>query len=419
MKRLAALALVLSFTPGCTCSSTAETVASGSAPAASDALAASATTDASALTHHRTKTTEPEIALKNLRSQLDGQIRQMERRPKDLQARSGVVTVSLARFKLLGKSEDLERAIELGEGATKIEEKSFAALLLRARGRAAAHRFEEALADLDAADKVAEPHDKGKTAGVRANILIALGRYEEALPTIEKEARVRPTSEALADHAYLLGLMGRTAEAESLFVQAEQKHRGTSPFGLVQIYFDRGSMWEKQGNLSEATTLYKAAHAKLPQHPHVAVHLASLVPPAEGVAILEPVAKETDDPDVFAELGTLQNLVTPGSGDAMIKKAGAAYDELFAKLPSGYADHAGWFWVTTGGDPKKGLTAAQKNIGVRQTADAYELLIAAAEAAKDTPVLCTALKGAKTLKYSSPPLKERVRQLDGKVACGN
>jgi tetratricopeptide (TPR) repeat protein len=312
-----------------------------------------------------------------------------------------VVSISLARFKLLGKSEDLARAIELAEGATKIEEKSFAALFLRARGRAAAHRFEEALADLDDADKaVSLPEEKGKTNGTRANILIALGRYDEALPTIEKHARVHPDSDALADHAYLLGLMGRTAEAESLFVQAEQKHRGTSPFGLVQIYFDRGSMWERQGNLIEATALYKAAYNKLPQHPHVAVHLASLLPPAEGVAVLEPVAKETDDPDVFAELGTLQNLATPGSGDAMIKKAGAAYDELFAKLPSGYADHAGWFWVTTGNDPKKGLTAAQKNIGIRQTADAHELLIAAAEAAKDTPVLCNALKGAKALNLS-------------------
>lgn len=418
MKTLATLALALSFTPGCTCSS--PTDATGSAPVASATVADSAIAETSAFTHHKTKTTEPAVALNNLKSQLNGQIKLMGNRPNDLQVRSAVVSISLARFKLLGKSEDLERAIELAEGATKIEEKSFAALFLRARGRAAAHRFEEALADLDAADKVVSlPEEKGRTNGTRANILIALGRYEEALPTIEKQARVHPDSDALADHAYLLGLMGRTTEAESLFVQAEQKHRGTSPFGLVQIYFDRGSMWEKQGNLTEATALYKAAYAKLPQHPHVAVHLASLLPPAEGVAILEPVAQETDDPDVFAELGTLQNLVTPGSGDAMIKKAGAAYDELFAKLPSGYADHAGWFWVTTGNDPKKGLTAAQKNIGIRQTADAYELLIAAAEAAKDTPVLCTGIKGAKALKYSSPALKERVRQLDGKVGCGD
>ena len=420
MKKLAALALALSFTPGCTCSSPPDAAASGSAPVGSDAATVSASAEASPFIHHKTKTTEPAVALTNLKSQLNGQIKLMADRPKDLQARSAVVSISLARFKLLGKSEDLTRAIELAESATTIEEKSFAALFLRARGRAAAHRFDEALADLDAADKVVVlPEDKGRTNGTRANILIALGRYEEALPTIEKAARVHPDSDALADHAYLLGLMGKSTEAESLFVQAEQKHRGTSPFGLVQIYFDRGSMWEKQGNLTEATALYKAAYAKLPQHPHVAVHLASLLPPAEGVAVLEPVAKETDDPDVFAELGTLQNLVKAGSGDAMIEKAGAAYDELFAKLPSGYADHAGWFWVTTGNDPKKALTAAQKNIGVRQTADAYELLIAAAEAAKDTAVLCTALKGAKALKYSTPPLKERVRQLDGKAGCGD
>jgi tetratricopeptide (TPR) repeat protein len=400
MKKLAALALALSFTPGCTCSSPPDAAASGSAPVGSDAAAVSASAEASPFIHHKTKTTEPAVALNNLKSQLNGQIKLMAERPKDLQARSAVVSISLARFKLLGKSEDLTRAIELAESATTIEEKSFAALFLRARGRAAAHRFDEALADLDAADKVVVlPEDKGRTNGTRANILIASAATKKPCP--QSRGRASTPTATLADHAYLLGLMGKSAEAASLFVQAEQKHRGTSPFGLVQIYFDRGSMWEKQGNLTEATALYKAAYAKLPQHPHVAVHLASLLPPAEGVAVLEPVAKETDDPDVFAELGTLQNLVKAGSGDAMIEKAGAAYDELFAKLPSGYADHAGWFWVTTGNDPKKALTAAQKNIGVRQTADAYELLIAAAEAAKDTAVLCTALKGAKALKYST------------------
>jgi len=369
--------------------------------------------------HHTGKTTPADIAVNNLTSQLNGQIKLMGARPKDMSVRASVVTVSLARFKILGKSEDLARAIELAEGATKIEEKSFDALFLRARGRAAAHRFEEALADLDAADKVAGALHAGRTTGTRAAIIIALGRYDDALPVVEKAARLTPDADSLAFHAYLLGLMGRLPEAESLFVQAEQKHRGTSPFGLAQIYFDRGSMWEKQGNLTEATALYKAAHARLPQHTHVAVHLAGLVPPSEGIAILEPVAKETDDPDVFAELGVLQNLVAEHSGDAMLEKAKTAYDELFAKLPSGYADHAGWFWTTTGGDPKKGLAAAQKNLAVRQTADAYELLLAAAEAAKDNSALCTGLKGAGALKYPSPPLRERVRQLSGKVGCGD
>ena len=193
---------------------------------------------------------------------------------------------------------------------------------------------------------------------MRANILIALVARRSAARH-RKAERVRPDSGALADHAYLLGLMGRTAEAESLFVQAEQKHRGTSPFGLVQIYFDRGSMWEKQGNLTEATALYKAAYAKLPQHPHVAVHLASLVPPAEGVAILERVAKDRTTRMFSAELGTLPSL-SRRARRCMLEKAKAAYDDLFAKLPFRICRSCRLFWVTTGGDPKKGLAAAQR-----------------------------------------------------------
>ena len=105
----------------------------------SSAVVDSASAEPSSFTHHKTKTTEPEVALNNLKSQLNGQIKLMGNQPKDLQVRSSVVGISLARFKLLGKSEDLTRAIELAESATTIEEKSFAALFLRARGRAAAH----------------------------------------------------------------------------------------------------------------------------------------------------------------------------------------------------------------------------------------------------------------------------------------
>ncbi len=400
---------------GCSCGS--ETVAPALGSSSGPAGPVSAPLPPSAVVSHTGRTSSPEVALRNLSAQLEGQRKMMAERPVDLITRSMVFTLLVQRSRILGSTGDLIEAVEIAEKATEIEPNSFHGYVLRGRGRAAAHRFQDALADYDAADKVAKDDEKAVTVGLRASVWIALGRYDEALPIVEKAARLRPTSETLADHAVLLGHMGMTKEAQSLFVQAEQKYRGPSPFGLADLYFDRASMWEKQGNLAEATTLYRAAHDRLPSHAHVATHLAALVPPSEGVKLLEPVVAAGDDPEVLAQLGILQNLVADKSGDASIERARKKYDELEPKLPFAWADHAGWFWLSAGKDSKKALAAAKRNLESRKTADAYELLLAAGDAAGDDTSVCQGLKEGLALKYQTPRLKERARQLQAKVKC--
>ena len=106
-------------------------------------------------------TTNSAIAIANL----DQQIRQAGNEV-------GVEELLLVRSRFLGDYEALDRASALGEGryATGRE------LLLRARTRSAVHRFADALADVEAAERTGAKPDE--ISALRASILIAIGRAD-------------------------------------------------------------------------------------------------------------------------------------------------------------------------------------------------------------------------------------------------
>jgi len=387
------------------------------APPASSTSANSASLPAPAATFAKSsaRTADPEQALRNLDAQLRGIEQQVLDQPKDVELRAKLFASLMMRSQVLGNSDDLAKAAELAEATPAIDPRSPDAYVLRARGRAALHRFDEALLDLDEAAKTAVlPETKAAIIGARNSILPAIGRYDEALASTRKRAESKPDSSTLGDLAALFAAMARYEEADALFVQAEEAFHGPSAFALSALYFDRGWIQERAGNLTLATDLYRESVRRLPFRVHAATHLAGLVTPNEGIALLEPLTKRSTDPDLFARLGLLKNLVTPGTGDADLAHARARFNELFVQMPYAYADHAGWFWLGAGADPDKALAAAQKNLASRKTADAYELFLSAADATKKTELVCEGLVGSAALPYPTPALKERVRQLEAK-----
>lgn len=398
------------------CGSEGAPPAPGSAVASASGEAAPAS--ASAVVVYTAKTTSPSIELSNLDGQVADAEKVLERKPNDLEAHQRLFGLLLLRARVLGRSSDLARAVALAEQGPTLAPQGSAGYLLRARGRAAAHRFEAALLDLDVAEKQLEPGGKATQLRTqRGSVLAALGRLDEATKIFQSASRLDASTSALADYATALARAGQEKEADAMFVQAELKFRSLSPIPLVELYFERASMWERAGDLALATQLFRAANARLPQHVHVAVHLAALLPPSEGVALLTPLTEQSDDPDLFAQLGMLKNSLEKGSGAAMIERAKALYGEHSQKLPEAYADHAGWFWIGVGGDPQRGLAEARRNLEARPTADAYLLYLAAAQAASDAAATCDALRGAKALRFSSAKLKATTLQLDGKITC--
>ncbi|MFO0550247.1 MAG: tetratricopeptide repeat protein [Polyangiaceae bacterium] len=395
--------------------------ASGSASASAHSAtiatygSAPASSGAGPVGSHRTES--PPLAFQNLEAQITGAEELLTKQQSDITAMSSLAGLLSARFQITAKSSDLDRQIALGESAVSGTTRDPKAFLLRARARAAAHRFSEALDDLAIAERDLPDGGKEPARASRRNVLVSLGRYDDVIAELEKIAKDRPSIFTLGDYAYALARMNRIEDAEKAFNQAELQFRAISPFSLVQLYFDRAYMWERAGNLELATSIYKAAHEKLPYHVHVATHLAPLIPPSEGIAMLRALVDVTDSPDVFATLGVLENLVTPHSGDADLAKAGELYLARYQALPTAYADHAGWFWVGPGKDPARAVEAAKANLANRPTAEAYELMLAAAEAASDTQLLCTTARDARSLKYGSTRLAQRLTLIDSQKTC--
>ena len=92
------------------------------------------------------------------------------------------------RAQILGRIADYERASELAEQRALDAPADGLAFLARARTRASLHRFDEALADLDTAERLGT--DLGLEAE-RAAILQAVGRYDEAMALRRKAAECR------------------------------------------------------------------------------------------------------------------------------------------------------------------------------------------------------------------------------------
>ena len=177
--------------------------------------------------------------------------------------------------------------------------------------------------------------------------------------------------------------------AEQLFDDCRRRYRGVSPFPLALLDFQRGLMWLTQDDLRRAFAWFEAAVHRLPAYAPAQGHLAE-VEAALGeleaaIARLLPLTGSSDDPDYAASLARI--LAEAGRVEEASKwrnQAAARYDELMARHPEAFADHAAEFWLEAGADPYRALRLARRNLEVRQTARARELLARASFAAGGT-----------------------------------
>jgi tetratricopeptide (TPR) repeat protein len=135
------------------------------------------------------RTTDGTIALSNLEAHIDGLELSRGRGELDSPAWSELIDLITLRAQIRGRIADYERASALAEQCGL-------GLLARARTRAALHRFDEALADLDSAERFGSPDPEVEAE--RAAILQAVGRYDEALALRRTAAERRADFESLA-----------------------------------------------------------------------------------------------------------------------------------------------------------------------------------------------------------------------------
>jgi tetratricopeptide (TPR) repeat protein len=317
------------------------------------------------------------LAMMNLQAQIDGQERQLEAGWRaTVRAQAELVELVALRGQVLGRIDDYEWCLERAERLAHDAPADSVAFLARARARVRFHRFTYALADLDEAQRLGADH--AAVDGERAAIHQAIGCYETALTIYREAAQRRADFNSLGSLATLHADRGEITTAESLFEDSQARYRGVSPFPLALLEFQRGHMWLTHGDLPRARTWFEAAVRRLPAYAPAQGHLAE-VEAALGdseacIARLLPLTTSSNDPDYAATLARI--LKEAGRAVAALEwrnQAAKRYEDLVARYPEAFADHAAEFWLEAGADPDRALRLARMNLELRQTARAQQL----------------------------------------------
>jgi tetratricopeptide (TPR) repeat protein len=215
---------------------------------------------------------------------------------------------------------------------------------------------------------------------------------------------------------------------------------------VVWLYFQQGLMWMWEDNLERARVAFEAACARLPGYAAAQGHLAmveaalarreramavfhrwmqeeDLEHAREGsqvtrtgeeaalgryeraIALLRQQANSSDDPEYASLLARLLKEVGQlDEAHRWREVAAARYDELMVRHPEAFADHAADFWLTIGGDAQKGRLLAEQNFAIRKTPRAYELVLQAAVATKETTTVCRVAEHLRAVDRMGPRL---------------
>lgn len=321
-------------------------------------------------------TTAGVIAIANLHAQIEGM--KLEAVAGRLTVSAGVRLVELITLRghVLGRIADYEWAETLADQLTNDFPSDGDAFLALARTRGTFHLFEDALTDLDHAERLGA--DPTLVDAERATILQAIGQYEQALTIYTEAVERRADFKSLGDLATSYAERGEIADAESCFTESRVRYRGVSPIPLAQLDFTRARMWVAQGDLDRGRMWLGAAVRRLPAYAP-AVGLLAKVEAALGetdsaIARLLSLAVSSDDPDYQAQLARL--LGEAGRWEEAREwgdRAAARYDELVGRHPEAFADHPAGFWLEAGAETRWATRQEKVKREVGPSRRTYEL----------------------------------------------
>jgi tetratricopeptide (TPR) repeat protein len=295
----------------------------------------------------------------------------------------------LDRASFLGTAEDYDEADAVSAKNAVSSPDDGGVRLTRGRVLGALHRFEDATRELDVAAAHHAPADD--VARARTTILLATGRCHEAGAVwppgnYPEDLTIRGAIEQRTGHAAL---------AESLFERARRAFNDVSPFRFAWLDFERARAFEREGDVGQARAYLEDALAAFPEYAHAAVHLEVLEAPDRAIPRLERVEARATDPDVLAaHADALRRLKRDTEARALSERARARFEDVLAKHPEAYADHAARFFLGAGGDVKRALDLAKAAATHAPSEETLELWLLAARAAGSTDQTCAAVAAA-------------------------
>jgi tetratricopeptide (TPR) repeat protein len=322
------------------------------------------------------------VAVSNLQAQIDGLQSRASLGISAVKELVGLIELVTQRGVILGQIADYQWAEKQAERLVREFPAADIAFIARARARGTFHRFTEALADLEKAERLGAPRET--VDGERAGLFQALGRYDEALALFGADVERRRDFTSLGALATLHAEMGEIARAEQLFSETRNNYRGVSPIPLALLDFRQGHMWMAQGDLPQSRVWFEESIRRLPGYVQAQGHLAEAE--AEfgefetAIRRLRPLTVSSDDPDYCSALDRVLRLAgRDKEAEPWRARAAVRYDELLRQHPAAFADHAASFWLEAG-DPCRAHELALYNYALRQTPRAAALAARAAKA---------------------------------------
>jgi hypothetical protein len=319
--------------------------------------------------------TSGRVALANLSASIDG----LERRRRAGASFEDLASLSKLLFlrgDVLGRIEDYDHAERVAFEAIDLSPATARALVLRAKVAARFHHFAEARALLDRARASGHPSYEIDTE--IAALLQATGGYNEARALRERLVAAYPSIQNLGALATLLAETNEWAAAQAAYGAALDADDAASPFSCAQLLFEWGVSAMRSSDLDGADAVFAELDAILPEHVPARGHRAE-VALAQGrlhvaEALIAPLLAISDDPEYRATYAEI--LATRGDGKALLEAArtAAAYEQLLARRPEAYADHAAAFFLGVGGRPQRALELALANFKLRDTPRSRRLL---------------------------------------------
>lgn len=333
--------------------------------------------------------TDGELALRNLDSQIGARLASVERRPEILEVRRDAVGLLLSRSHFLGAYDDFVLATELADEAIVLRPDDPIALSIASDVASAVHLFDDVATHLDAGEALGDD-----VALDRVTLYVSVGeRLDEALTLAEDAVRRNPSYATHVARASALAALERYEEADEAFLDALESYRDVSPFPLAWIAFQRGVMWAEMADRPElARALYEEAVRRVPPYVVANVHLSELEVEAgevdRAIARLEALLPRTADPEPFGVLGELLAERDPSRAAERTEEARVRYERLLGRHREAFLDHGSEFFASVGADPDRALQLAETNLENRHNARAYVVALEAALAAENVTKLC-------------------------------
>jgi tetratricopeptide (TPR) repeat protein len=338
--------------------------------------------------------------LANYDSQINGRLKHLEKKANDKLAIKTAVDLLLTRGQFLGAISDYAKADDLATAYVAAYPDDAAGYLLRAEVHTRLHRFDGAIADLVAAEKIGMVASDG--AAIRTTIAQGRGNYEDALRARKQTAEKRPNGLTLGALAALYAERGEFDLAHATFDKAVGELKRGSPIGPAWLMFQWGRAYELEGSMSEARDLYKLAYDRFPRYAEAAGHYAGTLAATgqrpKAIEVLRELITKTDHPEYTGQLAELE--AAAGNAEAatkLVETTRAGWERWLTPFPEAFADHAARFYLGPGANPSRAHELAGINTSVRRTPASLTLLIEAALAAEDPEAACNAAGQAMAL----------------------